>query len=182
MFYQAVWDHKLVWMLEDMKTMETLYWEENTNLRTYSPSEALLYAMVHNHLRVQYLLFQFPEEALKVAGEHFWCCPSSDSHLAMAVTYDGRDIPGLFVSTAHKMPSLNSYISRTSCFHVEDGKTPLHLACEFLRSETVLILLGNGASPRIEDSKGLTPPDVILEQMWDSKVLVQVAEGLAGTS
>ncbi|KAM6405988.1 ankyrin repeat domain-containing protein 9-like [Pluvialis apricaria] len=173
MFYQAVRDHKPVWMLEDMRTMEYFYWEENASLRTYSPSEALLYAVVHNHLPyAQYLLSHFPEEALKVPGEHFCYCPSSAPHLAMAVTYDRRDILGLIIKIAHKLPSLNSYINRTGCFHLEDGKTPLHLACELLRSETVLILLGNGASPRIEDSKGLTPLDVILEQMWDSKVNV----------
>ncbi|KAI1240504.1 hypothetical protein IHE44_0008928 [Lamprotornis superbus] len=169
----AVRDHKPVWMLEDMRTMEYFYWEENASLRTYSPSEALLYAVVHNHLPyAQYLLSHFPEEALKVPGEHFCYCPSSAPHLAMAVTYDRRDILGLIIKIAHKLPSLNSYINRAGCFHLEDGKTPLHLACELLRSETVLILLGNGASPRIEDSKGLTPLDVILEQMWDSKVNV----------
>ncbi|XP_073192798.1 ankyrin repeat domain-containing protein 9-like [Lepidochelys kempii] len=173
MFYQAVRDHKPVWMLEDMRTMEYFYWEENASLRTYSPSEALLYAVVHNHLPyAQYLLSHFPEDALKVPGEHFCYCPSSAPHLAMAVTYDRRDILALIIKIAHKLPSLNSYINRTGCFHLEDGKTPLHLACELLRSETVLILLGNGASPRIEDSKGLTPLDVILEQMWDSKVNV----------
>uniref|UniRef100_A0A670Z3L3 Uncharacterized protein n=1 Tax=Pseudonaja textilis TaxID=8673 RepID=A0A670Z3L3_PSETE len=173
MFYQAVRDHKPVWLLEDMRTMQYFYWEASANIRTYSPSEALLYAVVHNHLPyAQYLLSHFPEEALKVPGEHFCYCPSSAPHLAMAVTYDRRDILGLIISIAHKLPSLNSYINRTGCFHLEDGKTPLHLACELLRSETVLILLGNGASPKIEDNKGLTPLDVVLEQMWDSKVNV----------
>ena len=53
---------------------------------------------------------------------------------------------------------------------MEDGKTPLHLACELLRSEAVILLLGNGASPQAQDHTGMTPLDVILEQLWDSKV------------
>ncbi|MEE6473649.1 hypothetical protein FKM82_010123 [Ascaphus truei] len=174
MFYQAVRDQKPVWMLEDMRTMECFYWEGNASERSYSPSEALLYAVVHNHLPyAQYLLSHFPKEALKVPGEKFCCCPSSAPHLAMAVTYDRRDILIMIIKIAHKLPSLHSYISRTGCFHLEDGKTPLHLACELLRSETVLILLGNGASPRIMDCKGQTPLDIILEQLWCSKVNVE---------
>lgn len=55
---------------------------------------------------------------------------------------------------------------------MKDGKTPLHLACELLRSEAVILLLGNGASPKAEDHNGMTPLDVILEQLWDSKVNV----------
>lgn len=53
---------------------------------------------------------------------------------------------------------------------MEDGKTPLHLACELLRSEAFILLLGNGASPLAEDHNGVTSLDVILGQLWDSKV------------
>ncbi|MGH0147257.1 UNVERIFIED_CONTAM: hypothetical protein FKN15_040964 [Acipenser sinensis] len=173
-FYQAVRDHKPVWMLEDMRTMESFYWEENTSQRTYSPSEALLYAVVHDHQAyAQYLLSHYSEEALQMPGERFCCSPSSAPHLAMAVRYDRRDILGLILQVAHRLPSLRSYLNRKGCFHLEDGKTPLHLACDLLRSESVLFLLGNGASPQAEDHKGMTPLDVILEQLWDSKVNVE---------
>ncbi|XP_063078359.1 ankyrin repeat domain-containing protein 9 [Engraulis encrasicolus] len=171
LFYQAVRDLKPVWMLEDMRTMETFYWEEDASHRTYTPSEALLYAIVHDHQAyAQYLLSHYSDEALAMPGERFCCCPSSAPHLAMAVRYDRRDILGLILQVAHRLPSLRSYMNRGGCFHLEDGKTPLHLACELLRSEAVILLLGNGASPQAEDHNGMTPLDVILEQLWDSKV------------
>ncbi|XP_014061442.1 ankyrin repeat domain-containing protein 9 [Oncorhynchus tshawytscha] len=171
LFYQAVRDLKPVWMLEDMRTMETFYWEEDASQRSYTPSEALLYAIVHDHQAyAQYLLSHYTDEALAMPGERFCCCPSSAPHLAMAVRYDRRDILGLILQEAHRLPSLRSYMNRGGCFHMEDGKTPLHLACELLRSESVILLLGNGASPQAEDQNGMTPLDVILEQLWDSKV------------
>lgn len=171
LFYQAVRDLKPVWMLEDMRTMETFYWEEDASQRTYTPSEALLYAIVHDHQAyAQYLLSHYTDEALAMPGERFCCCPSSAPHLAMAVRYDRRDILGLILQEAHRLPSLHSYMNRGGCFHMKDGKTPLHLACELLRSEAVILLLGNGASPKAEDHNGMTPLDVILEQLWDSKV------------
>ncbi|KAK1796169.1 hypothetical protein P4O66_009258, partial [Electrophorus voltai] len=167
----AVRDHKPVWLLEDMRTMETFYWEENTKQRTYTPSEALLYAIVHDHQAyAQYLLSHYSDGALAIPGERFCCCPSSAPHLAMAVRYDRRDILALILQVTHRLPSLRSYMNRGGCFHVEDGKTPLHLACELLRSDAVVLLLGNGASPQAQDHNGMTPLDVILEQLWNSKV------------
>ncbi|XP_069787112.1 ankyrin repeat domain-containing protein 9 [Narcine bancroftii] len=174
MFYQAVRDRKPVWMLEDMRTMESFYWEENSSLRTYSPSEALLYAVVHNHLPyARYLLSRYADEALDVPGERFCCCPSSAPHLALAVRYDRNDILALILKIAHQVPGFKSYINRKGCLHVEDGKTPLHLACELLRADTVLLLLGNGASPKIADSDGLTPLDLILGQLQMSTINVE---------
>uniref|UniRef100_F7BZQ0 Uncharacterized protein n=1 Tax=Xenopus tropicalis TaxID=8364 RepID=F7BZQ0_XENTR len=174
MFYQAVRDQEPVWKLEEMRTMEYFHLEEDASLRCYSPSDALMYAVVHNHLRyAQYLLSHYAEEALKVPGIKFCCCPPSAPHLALAVTYDRRDILIMIIKVTHELPSLQSYINRASCFHLSDGKTPLHLACELLSAETVLILLGNGASPKIMDRKGETPLDVILEQLWSSKVNVE---------
>ncbi|XP_068135765.1 ankyrin repeat domain-containing protein 9-like [Hyperolius riggenbachi] len=172
-FEWAVRDQEPVWKLEEMRTMEYFHWEEEASMRCYSPSDALMYAVVHNHLRyAQYLLSHFQEEALKVAATKLHCCPPSAPHLALAVTYDRRDILTMIIKIAHKLPGLHSYINRASCSHLSDGKTPLHLACELLSAETVLILLGNGASPRVMDGKGETPLDIILEQMWSSKVNV----------
>ncbi|XP_042359699.1 ankyrin repeat domain-containing protein 9 [Plectropomus leopardus] len=168
LFYRAVRDLKPVWMLEDVRTMETFYQEEDSSLRIYTPSEALLYAIVHDHQAyAQYLLNRFTDEALAKPGERFCCCPSSAPHLAMAVRYDRRYILGLILQETHRTPSAPS--ERAGCFHTEDGRTPLHLACELLRPEAVLMLLGSGASPHALDHNGLTPLDVILEKLRDSK-------------
>ncbi|KAM9339024.1 ankyrin repeat domain-containing protein 9 [Symphorus nematophorus] len=170
LFYRAVRDLKPVWMLEDMRTMETFYQEEEVGQRIYSPSEALLYAIVHDHQAyAQYLLSRYTEQALAKPGERFCCCPSSAPHLAMAVRYDRRYILGLILQETHRVPSAPPYNERSSCFHMEDGRSPLHLACELLRPEAVLMLLGNGASPLALDHNGLTPLDVALEKLRDSK-------------
>lgn len=172
LFYQAVRDHKPVWMLEDMRTMETFHWEQSAARRSYTPAEALLYAIVHDHQAyARYLLGRFPDGALAAPGERFCCCSAASApHLAMAVRYDRRDILTLILQVAHRLPGLRSYMNRGGCFHAEDGKTPLHLACELLRAEAVLLLLGSGASPQARDRNGMTPLDLILEQLWDSKV------------
>lgn len=151
--------------------METFHWEEGTRQRTYTPSEALLYAIVHDHRAyARYLLNQFSDGALAMPGENFCCCPSSAPHLTMAVRYDRKDIMALILQVAHRMPTLNSYMNRGGCNHMEDGKTPLHLACELSHSEAVIMLLGNGASPQAEDHNGMTPLDLILKQLLTSKV------------
>lgn len=166
LFYRAVRDLKPVWMLEDMRTMETFY-QEDSSQRIYSPSEALLYAIVHDHQAyAQYLLSRYTDEALAKPGERFCCCPSSAPHLAMAVRYDRRYILGLILQETHRVNSEPT--DRAGCFHTEDGKTPLHLACELLRPEAVVMLLGNGASPHAQDRNGLTPLDVILEKLRES--------------
>ncbi|KAM9435786.1 ankyrin repeat domain-containing protein 9 [Clarias gariepinus] len=177
LFYQAVRDHKPVWMLEDMRNMETFHWEDSSQQRTYSPSEALLYAIVHDHRAyAQYLLNQFSDGALAMPGERFCCCAPSAPHLAMAVRYDRKDIMALILQVAHRMPALRSYMDRGGCNHMEDGKTPLHLACELSHSEAVVLLLGNGASPHAEDHNGMTPLDLTLEQLWTSKVNTRAKE------
>nr|XP_046229848.1 ankyrin repeat domain-containing protein 9 [Scatophagus argus] len=172
LFYRAVRDLKPVWMLEDMRTMETFYQEDNASHRIYTPSEALLYAIVHDHQAyAQYLLSRYSDEALAKPGERFCCCPSSAPHLAMAVRYDRRCILSLILQETHRVPSTPPYTDRAGCFHMEDGRTPLHLACELLRPEAVILLLGNGASPHTQDHNGLTPLDVTLEKLRDSKQL-----------
>ncbi|XP_028997837.1 ankyrin repeat domain-containing protein 9 [Betta splendens] len=163
LFYRAVRDLKPVWMLEDMRTMETFYQGED-----YSPSEALLYAIVHDHQAyAQYLLNRFAAEALAKPGERFCCCPSSAPHLAMAVRYDRRYILGLILQETHRVHSAPPYADRAGCLHGDHGKTPLHLACELQRPETVVMLLGNGASPHARDHHGSTPLDIILEKLGD---------------
>lgn len=159
LFYRAVRDLKPAWMLEDMRTMQVFYREEDASLRTYSPSEALLYAIVHDHRTyAQFLLSRYPDDALAKPGERFCCCPSSAPHLAMAVRYDRRHILGLILQETHRVPGAPSP-DRAG------GRTPLHLACELCRPEAVLLLLGSGASPLAEDRGGLTPLDVTLETL-----------------
>ncbi|XP_062857602.1 ankyrin repeat domain-containing protein 9-like [Trichomycterus rosablanca] len=75
---------------------------------------------------------------------------------------------GFGVAQDH-VPALSSYVNRGGCYHTEDGKTPLHLACELSRYEAVVTLLGNGASPRAEDHNGMTPLDLVLQQLRSSK-------------
>lgn len=169
LFYRAVRDLKPVWMLEDMRTMEVFYWEEDAGMRIYSPSEALLYAIVHDHQAyAQFLLSRYTSEALAKPGERFCCCPASSPHLAMAIRYDRRYILGLILQETHRVPS-GSSPDRAGCFHTEDDRTPLHLACELFRPEAVVMLLGNGASPLAEDHNGLTPLDVMLQKLRDCK-------------
>ena len=103
LFYRAVRDLKPVWMLEDMRTMLALCPDEDQ--KTYSPSEALLYAIVHDHQAyAQYLLSHFPEEALGEPGERFCCCPTTSPHLSLAVRYDRHSILGLILQVAHRFP------------------------------------------------------------------------------
>lgn len=98
LFYRAVRDLQPVWMLEEIRTMETFYLEEDAGQRKYTPSEALLYAIVHDHQAyARYLLSRYTEEALAKPGERFCCCPSSAPHLATAVRYDRRYILGLIL-------------------------------------------------------------------------------------
>ncbi|XP_054473996.1 ankyrin repeat domain-containing protein 9 [Anoplopoma fimbria] len=178
LFYRAVRDLKPVWMLEDMRTMEAFHQEEDAGCsRTYSPSEALLYAIVHDHqLYARHLLSRYMEEALARPGDRFCCCPSPAApHLAMAVRYDRLYILSLILQETHRTTSASSSSSSTSstsscmdrsgCFHLEDGRSPLHLACELLRPEAVFMLLGSGSCPLTPDRDGLTPLDVILEKL-----------------
>ncbi|KAF7208945.1 ankyrin repeat domain-containing protein 9 [Nothobranchius furzeri] len=164
LFYRAVRDLKPVWMLEDMRTMEAFYLEDDAGQRIFSPSEALLYAIVHDHQAyAQYLLTRYGEAALAEPGERFCCCPSSAPHLTMAVRYDRRYILGLILQESRRVPG---YASADGRF-----RTPLHLACELLRPEAVIMLLGSGACASAQDHDGVTPLDVVLEKLRDSSVL-----------
>ncbi|KAG7260899.1 hypothetical protein CRUP_022262 [Coryphaenoides rupestris] len=154
--------------------------------RSYNPSEALLYAIVHDHQPyARYLLSHHAEEALSRPGERFFCCSScrscasssSSPHLAMTVRYDRRYILGLILREARRC-SVQDHHHRVQDHHHHHrgggggccphdaaeggGKTPLHLACELARPEAVALLLGHGASPRVQDHRGRTPLDLLL--------------------
>ncbi|CAL9691758.1 unnamed protein product [Knipowitschia caucasica] len=169
LFYRAVRDLKPVWMLEDMRTMLALCPEDEDNpQKTYSPSEALLYAIVHDHQPyAQYLLSHFSEEALVDPGERFCSCPTSAPHLSLAVRYDRPSILSLILQEALRRPAGGAPGPRGGCVREGNGRTPLHLACELVRPEAVLLLLGSGASPEVPDAQGWTPLDVLLEPLRD---------------
>ncbi|VCX38900.1 unnamed protein product, partial [Gulo gulo] len=74
-FYQAVRDLLPVWLLEDMRASEAFHWDERGRAAAYSPSEALLYALVHDHQAyAHYLLATFPRRALAPPSAGFRCC------------------------------------------------------------------------------------------------------------
>ncbi|XP_047665657.1 ankyrin repeat domain-containing protein 9-like [Tachysurus fulvidraco] len=163
--YQAVKQHEPVQMLEDMRNMEIFHWEECSHQRTYTPSEALMYAIVHDHRDyAQYLLNEFSDGALATPGEHACCSHSSAPHLALAVHYNRKEIMALILQKTSW-----SNMNRGECKHVDEGRTPLHLACELLHSDAVILLLASGASPQVKNKDGMTPLDLILEQQLASK-------------
>ncbi|XP_072138866.1 ankyrin repeat domain-containing protein 9 [Mobula birostris] len=175
-FYQAVRDLLPVWILEEMRTMEAFHWEEGGRMSAYSPSEALLYALVHDHQRYgQYLLNQHLRAALAVPSDSFCCCRSSAPHLAMAVRYNRVATLAHLLKCLRDCPSIDrsDYINRRGCVHVESGKTPLHVACELARAECLILLLTHGSSPYITDCDGNTPLDTLLLQLCDSRLEMQ---------
>ncbi|KAG9481867.1 hypothetical protein GDO78_010871 [Eleutherodactylus coqui] len=170
-FYQAVRDLLPVWVLEDMRLMEVLHWEEGGVVSSYSPSEALLYALVHDHQPyAHYLLNHFPKDALAVPSKSFSCCQSRAPHLTMAVRYNRLQILKEILHTLQTYPCeiRTVYINQQGCQRVEGGKTPIHLACELQRVDCLTLLLGHGASPYIKDCSGKTPLDCLLQLIQDS--------------
>ncbi|XP_046692238.1 ankyrin repeat domain-containing protein 9-like [Silurus meridionalis] len=170
LFYQAVRDHKPVWMLEEMRNLNTFHWEKNIHQQTYTPSEALLYAIMYrNQYYAKYLLEQFSDVALAMPGDQFTYFPPSASHLEMAIRYGRNDIIASILQVVHRTPSLCLYINQCGFKNLNGGRTPLHVACELLEPHTVIILLGNGASPQAEDKNGMTPLDLLLKKLWTNK-------------
>lgn len=170
-FYQAVRDQLPVWLLEDMRRMEAFHWQEGGQVSSYSPSEALLYALVHNHQPYShYLLSKFPNHALATPSLHFSCCHSSAPHLAMAVRYNRIHILLEILKAIKDLPAADraGYLDRRGCSRVEGGKTALHVACELASPECLLLLLGHGASPCLRDCAGNTPLDLLLQQIWEA--------------
>ncbi|GAA6081871.1 ankyrin repeat domain-containing protein 9-like [Tachysurus ichikawai] len=169
-FTQAVMAHVPVEMLEDMRNMKIVHWEAGSRPPTYTPSEALMYAIVLGHQAyAEYLLNKFLDGALAMTGENVCCCQSYLPHLDMAIRYNRKDIVPLILHVAHKIPTLRSYVNRGGCKHMKEGRTALHLACDMSQPETVIMLLGSGASPQAKARDGVTPLDLILEKLRTSK-------------
>ncbi|KAJ3613625.1 hypothetical protein NHX12_019871 [Muraenolepis orangiensis] len=170
-FYQAVRDQLPAWLLEDMRTMEAFHWEDDGQARTFSPSEALLYALVHDHRPyARHLLTRFSVVALDAPSRSFHCCCAALAapHLALAVRYDRVAILKMILASLKGFPvegERRGFLDRRgeACPHDADGgKTAVRLACDLLRPECLLLLLGHGACPYTADLAGDAPLDSVL--------------------
>uniref|UniRef100_A0A8D2D154 Ankyrin repeat domain-containing protein 9 n=3 Tax=Boreoeutheria TaxID=1437010 RepID=A0A8D2D154_SCIVU len=167
-FYQAVRDLLPVWLLEDMRASEAFHWDERGRAAAYSPSEALLYALVHDHQAyAHYLLATFPRRALAPPSAGFRCCAAPGPHVPLAVRYNRVGILRRILRTVRDFPAEERarLLDRRGCSRVEGGGTSLHVACELARPECLFLLLGHGASPGLRDGGGLTPMELLLRQL-----------------
>ncbi|XP_070776868.1 ankyrin repeat domain-containing protein 9-like [Enoplosus armatus] len=152
-FYCAVREQLPVWMLEDMRSMEVFCWEDGRP-RAFLPSEALLYALVHDHQDyARYLLNRYSVSALRAPRCSFCCCHSSGSpHLNVAVRYDRVSILSMIAEALKNCDTQSErrdYLDgRGGCLHVADAeKTAVQLAVELSRPNCLLLLLVHGAQP-----------------------------------
>ncbi|XP_059209687.1 ankyrin repeat domain-containing protein 9 [Centropristis striata] len=151
--YCAVRERLPVWLLEDMRCMEVFSWEDG-HPRAFLPSEALLYALVHDHQDyARYLLDKYSVSALRAPRCSFCCCRGGGApHLAVAVRYDRMAILSMMVealkdcdSSSWRQDYLDSY---SGCSHAADaGKSAVQLAVELSRPDCLLLLLVHGAYP-----------------------------------
>lgn len=184
-FYQAVRDLLPVWLLEDMRASEAFHWDERGRATAYSPSEALLYALVHDHQAyAHYLLATFPRRALAPPSAGFRCCNAPGPHVALAVRYNRVGILRRILRTVRDFPleERMRLLDRRGCSRVEGGGTSLHVACELARPECLFLLLGHGASPGLRDSGGFTPLELLLRQLGrDASSVPTAAEAASAT-
>lgn len=152
-FYCAVREQLPVWTLEDMRSMEVFCWDDG-HPRAFLPSEALLYALVHDHRDyARYLLNRYSVSALRALRCSFCCCCGSGSpHLTVAVRYDRVSILGMMMEVlkdCDMQGGRRDYLNGCGgCSHVADaGKTAVQLAVELSRPDCLLLLLVHGARP-----------------------------------
>uniref|UniRef100_A0A3Q2YI71 Uncharacterized protein n=1 Tax=Hippocampus comes TaxID=109280 RepID=A0A3Q2YI71_HIPCM len=155
-FYCAVRDKLPAWLLEDMRSMEVFLWDDG-HPRSFSPGDALMYALVHDHQDyARYLLRSFSVKALHVARCGM-CRSGGSALLHVAVRYNRTTILGLMVDTLKdsapegwRQEYLNSC---GGCAHGADaGKTAVQLAVELSRADCLLLLLARGARPHALDA------------------------------
>lgn len=152
-FYCAVRERLAVWLLEDMRRMEVFSWDDE-GPRSFSPAEALLYALVHDHQDyARFLLHRYSLSALNAPRCSFCCrCSSGAPHLSVAVRYNRISILGLMVEALMDSDAesfrRNYLDSCAGCIHSADaGKTAVQLAVELSRPDCLLLLLIHGATP-----------------------------------
>lgn len=171
-FYRAVRELLPVWLLEEMRATEALHWEEDGRARAFSPSEALLYALVHDHQEyARHLLRRHRARALDAPSPSFRCCACTDAaapHLALAVRHERGAILGMMLEAVaggeEDEQRRRAFLDARGCAHT-GGKSAMHVASELARADCLLALLANGASPCVTDSAGDTPLDRLLEEM-----------------
>ncbi|KAJ7990934.1 hypothetical protein DPEC_G00292030, partial [Dallia pectoralis] len=139
----------------------------------FTPSEAFLYALVHDHEQyARYLLNRYSVGALDMPSQSFCCCHASGTpHLTVAVRYNRVTILKMIMGSLKDFTESQreSYVNSLGCLHMEGGKGALHLACELVRPECLVLLLGHGASPYVTDRHGNTPMDCLLHQIGQGK-------------
>ncbi|XP_077394859.1 ankyrin repeat domain-containing protein 9 [Festucalex cinctus] len=147
-FYCAVRDQLPAWLLEDMRSMEVFLWDDG-HPRAFSPADALMYALVHDHQDyARYLLRSFSVKALHVS-QCGVCRSSGSAHLHVAVRYNRTAILGLMVDAAPEGWRQEYLNSCGGCAHGADaGKTAVQLAVELSRPDCLLLLLAHGARPQ----------------------------------
>ncbi|XP_034381301.1 ankyrin repeat domain-containing protein 9 [Cyclopterus lumpus] len=148
-FYCAVREQLPVWLLEDMRSMEVFSWEDGRP-RTFLPSEALLYALVHDHQSyARFLLSEYLVSSLRPLRCSFCCCHGSTApHFTVAVRYNRVSILGMMLEALKDCPVQDFLDNRGGCSHAADaGKTAVQLAVELSRPDCLLLLLVHGAPP-----------------------------------
>ncbi|KAL3968260.1 hypothetical protein ACER0C_028217 [Sarotherodon galilaeus] len=152
-FYCSVRERLPVWLLEDMRCMEVFCWDDG-HPRAFLPSEALLYALIHDHQDyAQYLLNRYSVSALRAPRCSYCCCRGSGApHLSIAVRYDRLVILGMMMATLKncgEQTKRQDYLdSCGGCSHVADaGKSAVQLAVELSHADSLLLLLVEGARP-----------------------------------
>ncbi|XP_061698963.1 ankyrin repeat domain-containing protein 9 [Syngnathoides biaculeatus] len=154
-FYCAVRDRLPAWLLEDMRSMEAFLWDDG-HPRSFSPADALMYALVHDHQDyARYLLRSFSVKAVHLS-QCGVCQSSGAAHLHVAVRYNRSAILALMVDTLKASAPegwRREYLNSCGgCTHGDGGKTAVQLAVELSRADCLLLLLVHGAQPPALDA------------------------------
>ncbi|XP_017293161.1 ankyrin repeat domain-containing protein 9 isoform X2 [Kryptolebias marmoratus] len=154
-FYRAVRERLPVWLLEDMRSMEVLCWNDGRP-RAFLPSEALLYALVHDHQDyARDLLGRYSVSAV-AAPSCSSCsscrCGQSAPHLNVAVRYKRVAILRMMLEVLKDCGGARErreYLDGCGgCPHFADaGKSAVQLAVELSHPTCLLHLLLHGARP-----------------------------------
>lgn len=159
-FYQAVRDLLPVWFLEDMRASEAFHWDERGRAAAYSPSEALLYALVHDHRAyAHYLLATFPRRALAPPSAGFRCCAAPGPHVALAVRYNRVGILRRILRTVRRLLLLDLLALYAPAAHAAAGPARRELLGDRPRWQRLL------GEDKFQWLAGLAPPSLFVRAM-----------------
>nr|KAF6279039.1 hypothetical protein mMyoMyo1_000730 [Myotis myotis] len=128
-----------------MRASEAFHGDERGLAAAYSPSEALLYALVH------YLPATFPG---------FRCCAAPGPPVALAVRCTRVGALRRVLRPERDFPAEErAPAGPPGCGRAEGGGTALHVACELAPPECLFLLLG------LRDGGGLTPLELLLRHL-----------------